>query len=185
MLKNKKAKIAKEALIVLVIVVFTSAAVFALVKAGIVEVDDNYQESMLNTEFIPYERAGNIIIQNFRFCDLASSISGCLYEKNKFVIGEQVHFFFDVVSTTYHGQILLAENYRIIGPENKILLEVDQKNDYNYDLKSNEEEQRVFFSDYFVLEEGDPLGEYKLQLIIKNPLLDKEVRLIETMKVIE
>ena len=181
---NKKGGIAKEALIMLVTVVFTSAIVFGLVKAGVVEVSENSQESMLNTEFIPYERSGEVLIKNFRFCDSIASITGCTDTKEIFSIGEEVHFFFNVLTSTFQGDVILVENYRILGPVGQVLLEVDQKNDYYFTIKSPEEKQTVYFTDYFVLEEGDPIGEYTVQLLITNQLLNKEVTLSRSINVV-
>ena len=182
---NKKGEIAKEALIMLVTVVFTSAIVFGLVKTGFVEVSENSGESMLNTEFIPYERSGEVTIKNFRFCDSIASISGCLDTKDIFRIGDEAHFFFEVDTSTFQGDVIIVENYRILGPVGQVLLEVDQKNDYYFTITSPKEKQTVYLRDYFVLEQGDPLGEYTLQLLITNPLLTKEVRLNKKIQVIE
>ncbi len=182
--RNKKGAIAKEALIMLITVVFTSAIVFGLVKVGVVEVDDKAQEPLLNTEFIPYERGGDLLIKDFRFCDTLNSINGCKDSKETFAIGEEVHFFFEVLTSTFNGDVQLVENYRILGPVGQVLLEVDHKNDYYFTISSQDDMQTVYLRDYFVLEQGDPTGEYEIQLLIKNPLLVKEVTMRETIEVV-
>jgi hypothetical protein len=181
---SKKGSIAKEAFIMLITIVFTSALVFGLVKAGVVEVSENEQKSLLNTEFIPYERAGTVLIHSFRFCDSLGSITGCKNAKNTFSIGEEVHFFFEVASSTYNGDVQLVENYRILGPVGQVLLEVDHTKDYYFSISSQNDVETVYLRDYFVLENGDPVGTYEIQLLIKNPLLGKEVTLRESIEVV-
>ncbi|MBU1111563.1 MAG: hypothetical protein ABIG93_03665 [archaeon] len=185
---NKKATIAKEALVVLVTVVLTSAAVFGLVKLGLLNVEEtqtsNTGASMLNTEFMPFGRGGNVVIQNFKFCDEYSSATGCNTAALNFLPGDEVHFFFEVLTTPYYGDIILVENYRLISPSGKVLLEVEEENNYYYETTSNKDEETVYYSDYFILSNEDYPGTYTLDLVIENPMLEKEVVYSKTFDVI-
>lgn len=186
---NKKAAMAKEALIILITVVLTSALVFGLVKFGVVNVQEveasNTGASMLNAEFMPFGRSGNVVIQNFRFCDYFASLDGCKEEVLTFYQGEEVYFFFEIVTNPFNGDIILVENYRLRAPNGKVILEVEEKNNYYFELSSNKDEETIFFTDYFVLGRYTDPGEYALDLVVKNSLLDKEVTFSQTFQVEE
>jgi len=185
---NRKATIAKEALIILITVVITSAAVFGLVKFGLLDVDEaqasNTGASMLNTEFMPFGRGGDVVIQNFRFCDIYSSVDGCNIAADNFAPGDEVHFFFEVITTPYYGDIILVENYRLTGPDGSVLLEVEEENNYYYETSSDKDEEIIYYSDYFILSNNDGPGTYTLDLVIRNTLLEKEVVYSKTFDVI-
>jgi hypothetical protein len=79
----------------------------------------------------------------------------------------------------------LVENYRIRNPYGEIILDVDQKNNLHFDVSSKERVEMVTFKDYFKLGNDLPLGEYTLELVIENPLLDKKVVRSEKFVVVQ
>lgn len=183
MLNNKKAKIALEVLVVLIVVVLASGTTLALVKAGVLQPKEGAGEvSVLNAEFIPMGRAGYLAIKKFQFCGFVDENYNCVDEQEEFNLGSDVYFRFVVESTTYQGEVKLVENYRIKGPDGGVLLEVENKDNYHFEVKSRKNKELVYFSDYFTVGEDLPEGEYTLELLMVNPLLDKRVTLTERFK---
>ena len=93
----------------------------------------------------------------------------------KLKLGEDIHFRFLVESSTYEGNVMLLENYRVKGPDGKVLLDVDEKNTYHFDVASRERMEQIYFKDHLVSEEGDASGVYTFELIVENPLLNKSI----------
>jgi hypothetical protein len=180
---NKKAKIEIELFIVLIAVALIVGGLLLLIQSGIISVKADSSE-ILNTEFIPMGRQGSLLIQNFYFCDNVNEDYLCLGEKREFELGSEVHFLFMVQSSTFNGDIKLVENYRIRNPNGDIILDVDQKNNLHFDISSKERVEMVTFKDYFKLGYDLPLGEYTLELVIENPLLDKKVVRSEKFRVV-
>lgn len=182
---NKKGGMVKEFLLVLVTVVFTSAIVFTLVSAGVLEVDQSSgSTSMLNTEFLPFGRGGELAVDNFRFCDFESNLDGCWEETELFYSGEEVHFAFEVISSTYMGKLVLIENYQLLDPEEEIILSVESENDYYYEIESSKERETIYFTDYFILGSDMGPGTYTVNLFVENQLLEKELVLTKTFQVL-
>ncbi len=178
MMNNKKGEFAKEALLMLVTIAVTSALVFSLVQFGFIEVSGQASnDDFLNAEFVPYERSGELTIRNFRFCDKTNSESGCLVEQNIFQLGEEVHFFFDVASTVYGGDLVLTENYRLIDPSGRVLLEIDENQDFVFEKRSGETREVVHYTDFFFLGANELVGVHTVELVVKNPITGKSATL--------
>lgn len=177
---NNKGKIALEILIVLVIIVLTSGVTLALVNLGILEPKAGGGEvSLLNADFIPVGREGYLAVKEFKFCGEVDERYNCAEEKETFNLGEEVHFRFGVESSTSGGEVMLVENYRIKGPSGKVLLEVDEKNNFYFEVKSKERKEVIAFKDYFRVGFDMPKGEYVLELVMENPLLNKKATLVK------
>jgi hypothetical protein len=179
-MKNKKGKVATELLIMLITVVVTSAIIFLLVQAGVLTVKmEAEQTSVLNTEFIPMGREGSLAVKDFKFCGFVDSDYNCIAESEEFYLGSEIHFIFIIESSTSNGDITVVENYRIKGPEGNILLDVDERNNFNFDIISKEKQELITFKDFFVVGEELVEGEYTLELFIENPLLNKKTTLVK------
>ena len=179
-MKSKKGKVAMELLIMLITVVVTSAIIFLLVQAGVLTVKmEAEQTSVLNTEFIPMGREGSLAVKDFNFCGFVNLNYQCIDEKEEFSLGSEVHFIFIIESSTSNGDIMLVENYMIKGPEGDVLLDVDEKNNFHFDIVSKERQELVTFKDFFVVGEELLEGEYTLELFVENPLLNKKTTLIK------
>jgi hypothetical protein len=175
---NKNGKVAVEILIMLVTIVVTSAIIFLLIQGGAIKVKGDYSDvSVLNTEFIPMGREGYLSIREFTFCKYIDEAYQCIGPGDNFDLGGEVHFRFFVESSIYEGNIKLVKNYRITGPDGAVLLNVDENNNFYFDGKSNEEKEFVTFKDYFFVGEELLEGEYTLDLIVENPLLNKKTTL--------
>jgi hypothetical protein len=175
---NKKGKIAIEILIMMVTIIITSAIIFLLIQSDVIKVkSDRADVDILNTGFIPMGREGYLAIREFTFCQYIDETYQCVGPGDNFDLGGEVHFRFIVESSIYEGNIKLVKNYQITGPDGSVLLDVDEKNNFYFDGKSNEEKELVTFKDYFFV--GDELleGEYTLALVVENPLLNKKTTL--------
>ena len=174
-----------EILIFLIVVVLTSAVVLFLVQSGIVTVKaDGEEVPILNAEFIPVGREGYVAIKEFQFCDTVDELYNCLGEKNTFQIGEEVHFRFIVESSTWNGEVMLVENYKLKSPTGETLLDVDEENNYHFNLQSGKKKELIYFKDYFVVNLGSAEGEYTVELVIDNPLLNKKVTTVQRVGMI-
>ncbi len=179
---NRQGTILTEFLVLLIMIVLTSAIVLFLVKTGVVSVRaDGEEVSVLDAEFIPLGREGYLAIKEFQFCDAVDELYDCQGEKDTFQIGEEVHFRFVVESSVSNGEVMLAENYRLKGPGGEVLLEVSEDSNYHLGLESNKKKESITFKDYFIINLGSEEGEYILELVMENPLLNKKS--IKTEKV--
>ena len=186
MMMNKKGEFAKEALLMLVTIVITSALVFSLVQFGLVNVDEQASnDDFLNTEFVPYNRGGELTIRDFRFCSKTNAASGCVIEQNIFQLGEEVHFFFDAATTVYGGDLVLAENYRLINPSGKVLLEINENEDFVFEKRSAESREAIHFTDFFYLGENELVGVYTIELVVRNPITSKEATLTKQFTAVQ
>ena len=182
---NQQGKVITELLVMLIMIVLTSGVILLLVQSGILSVKaENEQVSILNTEFIPMGREGSLAVKDFQLCDYVDPAYNCVNEGGTFVAGSEVHFRFVVESSTYNGDIMLVENYRVKDSQGKIIFDVEDKDNFHFDTSSSELKEKVSFKDYFVLAEDAPEGEYSLELIVENPLLVKRTVTFKTFKVV-
>jgi len=179
---NKAGKLAVSILIVLIVIVLTSAVMLLLVKTGVLDVKADNGQQVLNTEFIPYTREGRLAIQDFKFCGYVGSGYRCVGERNDFVLGDDVYFVFVVESSVYQGEVKLVENYRVKDAKGKVLFEIDNKNNYYFDAKSSKQTERVTFKDYFNIGDLVP-GKYSLELWVDNPLINKRNKIVKDFAV--
>ncbi len=174
-----------ELLIFLITVVLTSVIILFLVQTGVIAVqadgagEGEPEVAILNTEFIPLVREGTLTIKEFQFCALVNAQFQCQNEKTNFVLGEEVHFRFVVESTTANGEIRLVENYRLLDPTGKVILDVDEKNNFYFTQPSSRKTEQVTFKDYFIAGFGLVEGQYTLELRLENPLIGKKVKLVK------
>ncbi len=174
---NNKAYATLEIFIVLVAIVLTSALILFLVKEGVLTVNSNTDQQILNAEFIPYERQGSLAIKDFSFCAYVNEQYQCLEPQTTFTLGDDAYFRFTIDTTPYYGDVIIIENYRILSAAGKLMLDVDLKKNFQYDAQSQEKIESIFFKDYFSIGKGIPNGQYTLELNIENPLLNKQATL--------
>ena len=190
---GRKGGFAIESLAALVLVVFTAAVVFFLVSSGVVAVEGSEgasnaptgSESLLNTQFIPVSQGGTLVAKDMVFCVEKNVDQVCdkAYEREVFYLGEEVHFSFEVVTSAQYGKVELRENYQIYGPDGSLLLSVDDSDDVIYKADTSETLEQVFFHDYFILGYDSPIGDYTLELVMTNPLVNKEAVIRKTVTV--
>tara|TARA_Y100000310_G_C20693853_1_gene824113 strand:- start:92 stop:637 length:546 start_codon:yes stop_codon:yes gene_type:complete len=178
---NKKGKIVVTVLVVLGVILLTSAGMLMLIKTGMLSVKTS-SESVLNTEYIPYQRTGSLAIKDFKFCLWVDETFDCVGEKKIFVLGDEVHFRFVVESSVYQRQIRFIENYQVKGPSGKILLSFDPKNNYYFKMSSAKKMEKVSFRDFFTVGHDMPIGNYTLELLITNSLLNKKTQVVKTFE---
>lgn len=179
---NPRATVMMELLIFVITVVLTSVLVLFLVQTGVIAVQADGSEAVepiLNAEFIPLAREGTLAVKEFQFCDSVNEFYQCGQEKSNFVLGEEVHFRFVVESSAYNGEVMLVENYRLLAPDGKVILDVDEKNNFYFNQPSSKKTEQVTFKDYFIAGYELADGEYTLELQLENPLLNKNVAIIK------
>ncbi len=177
MMWEKKGSMVVEVLVFLVTIVLTSAVILVLVQKGILTVraEQGEETSILNTEFIPFGRGGELQIIHIQFCGFVDEQFRCVDEKSTFSLGEEVYVLFQVESTSYEGDVMLARNYRVLNPSGNVVMEVEERNTYHIDVQTEKERETVVFSNFFKLPEDAERGEYLLDVIVENPLLEKKV----------
>lgn len=173
-----------EFLVLLVVIVFTSLTILLLVRYNLLQVKERNEEvQILNMEFIPYGREGTLVMKEFNFCQAVDEQFNCLSPPESFALGEEVHFQFQVESSTSSGQVRLVENYRLLDPSGTVILELDAKNNFNFVLESSGGEELIKMKDYFIVNPDSPEGEYTLELVLENPLLNKKVTLTKKVMI--
>ena len=173
-----------DILLLLAIVVITSAVLLSLLHFGILTLQNRPEAPLLNTEFIPFERDGTMVISKFEFCSEVDSTYACLNPKDVFRFGEQIHFRVLVRSDPVDSIIRLEENYRIIGPQGQIFLEVGDREAFLFEKAAEGDAELVAIADSFTIDSDLPPGQYTLDLFVKNPLLYKTTTISRTFTVI-
>jgi hypothetical protein len=180
---NKKG-VMLQVLIFLVVVIFTSALMLLLVKMGVVDVQSGNSEPILNTEFIPLERGGTLVMKSVEFCGYIDEIYQCYSSGKNFSPGDDVYVLFVVETSVYNSNIMLVRNYRITDSLGKVILDVEEKNNYHFEEKSGKQTEIVTFADFFTTGTDYLEGEYTLDVIVENPLLNKKMTKKETFELV-
>ncbi len=166
-----------DILLFLAIVVITSAVLLSLLSFGFITLKDQPPAQILNTEFIPFERDGTMVISTFEFCSSVDLAYACINPKDTFKFGEPIHFRILIQSDPVNNIIRLEENYRIKGPQNQIFLEIGDREAFQFEKTTGNDAQNVIIADSFTIDSDLPQGEYTLDLFIENPLLQKTTTL--------
>src|SRR3989344_1402087 len=183
---DKKGRIEVELFIVLITIVVTSAVMLLLVKSGTIEVkDDVITEPVLNAEFLPAGREGFLAVKDFAFCGYVDEDLNCIGRQEEFGKTENVYVWFVVESTVTDGQVMLLRNYKMSNPLGEVVLQAEQKNGYNFELSSSRNKENVVFGEFFVLGEDAIIGEYTLDIILEDLLLEKKITLTKKFMVVE
>ena len=173
---EKRGKIALSILIVLIVIVLTSAVMLFLIKYDVLSVQEKSgSEDVLNAGFLPLGKEGYLAVSDFAFCSFVNSQFECIGEVDEFSMNSEVYFRFVVESTTYGGNIVLVESYRVLDPNGAVLLSADSRGDYYFDALSSDEVEEVHFGDYFIIGDDTIAGEHTLELVLENKLVDKKV----------
>ena len=180
---TKRGSVVLEIVLFMVLVVVTSAVILLLVHFGVISVKaENEQVSVLNTQFLPYAREGNLVISNIEFCENIDESFHCV-PKDKFFLGEPVYVLTTVESSTSNSEIMLLENYRLRNPTGDIVLDAEEKNNFHYQLQSSKSKEQVMLKDKFVVHSGASKGEYTFEVIVENLLLQQKVTAIKKVEI--
>ncbi len=183
---HKRGRIEIEVFMVLITIVVTSAVILLLVKSGTIEVrEDAVAEPVLNTEFLPAGREGYLAVKDFAFCSYVDADLNCISRQEEFGKTENVYVWFLVESSVVDGQVMLLRNHEITNPEGQVVLKAEQKDAYNLELLSGKNTESVVVADFFVLGPDAIPGEYTLDIILENPLLNKKVTLTKNFMIVE
>lgn len=183
---NKKANIAVEVLVFLIVVSLVSGTLLFLIQSNVIQVQGAavQQQPILNANFIPSAREGSIAIIEFQFCDVVTQDYLCTQEKNTFANGDEVHFRFVVETSSYENSVVLFENYRLLDPTGEVILDVEDKKDLFFETRTTSSTEKVTFKDYFFAGYELESGTYTLELIIHNSILNKKATVIKTFELV-
>jgi len=173
-MKAKKGNLTVQILVLLIVIVFTSATMLLLLKLGVISPSGSEAE-LLNTEFIPVAREGKLEVNDFQFCAFIDENKNCISPRERFEVGSTVYFRFVAKSSPANGVLNLVENYRLERGDGLMVLEAQDKDNFYYSLDSDKEEEEIIFTDYFTVGEDVPDGEYILHLILSNPVAGRQV----------
>lgn len=165
-------------MIFLVLAVLISATILFLVKSGVIKTKDSGAEiSVLNTEFLPIGRSGTLVLKQFDFCGYVDENYDCVRPGDLFYLGDSVYFRFVVESSSSNNEIFLIENYRLLSPSGKILLDVNEEENFYFNLPSNKNKEEINFKDFFIIGPEEETGEYTFELFLENPSIGKKITL--------
>ena len=183
---HNRGRIEIELFIVLITIVVTSAVILLLVKSGTIEVkDDVITEPVLNAEFLPAGLEGFLAVKDFAFCGYVDEDLNCLNRQEEFGKTENVYVWFVVESSVTDGQVMLLRNHKITNPEGQVVLQAEQKEAYNLELQSEKNTENIIIADFFVMGADALPGEYTLDVILENQLLNKKVTLTKKFMIVE
>ncbi|MBI2572965.1 hypothetical protein HYV86_03850 [Candidatus Woesearchaeota archaeon] len=184
MISNKGSVLVQVAVIAIVAAITTGIMLLLIYVGAFEESSDQAQQvSLLNTEFIPLGRGGDLQIRQFDFCKYVDVKFNCYQKTDVFAKGDEIYLRFLVQSSTYDNQIMLVRNYRIVNPQGNIILNLEEKNSYLLEHESTKENEPAAFADYFTLGDNPDLGEYQVEIMVENPLLDKRISLVKRFRV--
>ena len=181
---NPKANLALQIFLWLITIVVTAAVILLLVKYDVLAVNASSEEPIIASDFLPLGRGGSLSFVDIRFCQLVDENYVCYNEEENFISGDKVYVVFLAKTSNYEGTVTLSRNYRLINPLGKTIVEMDDKNEYSFSMDTNKDEETIVFSDYFLTTENYIPGEYILELLVKNPLLNKEIIAKKAFKLI-
>ncbi len=180
---STKGTIAVQVVIILLVAALTSGIMLLLVHLGVLSSDSGNEVDVLNAQFVPLERSGDVQVRQVDFCKYVDTQFACYQKSDTFAVGEDVYLRFLVESSTFQGQIMLMRNYRIVDPAGDIIMDLEQQNSYIFEQQSGKDSESVAFADYFSLGDSPAVGEYQVEILIENPLLDKRVTLVKRFMV--
>ncbi len=188
---NSRGSVLIEVLVLLATVIATSIAVLLLVQFRVIDVSadagavgSDAGKEVLNANFLPVAqedaREESILaVKDFEFCADVDENFNCLGEKKNFMLGNTVHFVFRVETTAVQNKIALVQNYRLIDPKGRVVLEADEQRDFHFNLQTGENTAAVVLKDYFIAGYEMPEGEYLFELHLENPILNKRVKVVK------
>lgn len=176
-------------LVFLIIIVFVSALILFLVKSNYIKIDSKNQNKpdVLNAQFLIDNDAfvsENYIlkIREFEFCREINNNFDCLDPTTGFEPGETAKFRYEVVSNTKDGILSLIKNYQVLSENGKVILDLDPKNNFYVNQKSNKLVETLSFQDEFNINPVLEKGFYEVKLIIQNPMLNTKAEIVKRFK---
>ncbi len=177
---DKKGRIEIQVLVILIVVVITSALILFLVRSGTIKVkEDAVSEPVLNTEFLPLGKDLTLSIKDFSFCSYVDENLNCEPQAQDFDALDNIYVRF-VVQSSLKEQMILQRNYRIRNPLGEIVLQADPRNTYDFEASNVGD---AIFADFFVLSEDAIVGRYTLDIIVTDALSGKKVTLTKDFMV--
>ncbi len=176
---NKKGSII-QVFVFLILVLLASGITLVLVQTDVISVKSGSGENVLNADFLPFYRQGELILKEIELCPYVNDDLTCDFSEEFYEPGSEIFIRFSVDTTPHNGYIMLVRNYRLLDPERKVILELDAKNNVDFEQQSVGEVETVTFVDKLATGFDYDEGEYTLDVIIENRLLDKKITAKET-----
>jgi hypothetical protein len=170
---GKQAKIMVQLLILLVIIVISSAVILTLVKYGVLTPKES-DVQILNTEFIPVREEAVFTLEEFKFCAYIDEDFNCLDARDVFERGQEVYAHFIITSSTSNGEIFFNRNYRLKDSQDNLIFDFDSGNTYQFSMMSTNTDEQIVTGDLIPTFTSYPTGVYSLDLVVENPLLNKQ-----------
>lgn len=181
---NSKGSVWLQVIVIVGVAALTTAIMLLLIHFDVLSPQAQEQQvNVLNAEFIPLERTGDLQIRQVDLCNYVDTKFNCYNKTELFQRDDNIYLRFLVESSVYQGEIMIARNYRVINPEGNIILDLEQQNSYTFRQESPKESQAVAFADYFTLGNNPQIGQYQIEIIVENPLLNKKVTIIKRFDV--
>ncbi len=190
---NARGSVLIEVLVLLATVIATSIAVLLLVQFRVIDVSadagvagSDAGKEVLNANFLPVAQEDAreesiLIVKDFMFCTGVDENFNCLGEKKNFMLGNTIHFVFRVETTAVQNKIALAQNYRLIDPKGRVVLDADEQKDFQVSRQTEENTATVRLKDYFIAGYEMREGEYLFELQLENPILNKRIKVVKNV----
>ena len=121
-------------------------------------------------------------IHEFFLCGSIDENYNC-NKTNIFNIGDKVYLLSRVNTSVIKNNITLIANYKVLTNDKKLIYDVEEINPYYIYLTSKNKKESVSITDSFKIEAGFP-GDYFVEITVKNPLINKTIKKINSFKVL-
>jgi hypothetical protein len=156
--------------------------VFLLTSLGVIGVKEYEDVEILDSSFIPYVWGGILTVREFQLCEAIDPIDKrCINPVTVMKKPGTVALRLIVETSPVNGQVFLLENYVVRDGKGYPILTAES--DLPFESETDEELQYILFTDFFVLNEDILPGSYTIDVIVKNPLLNKEVTITRRLTV--
>jgi hypothetical protein len=163
-----------QIIIVLIVVVFTSALILFLIKTDIISPKEQSDVDVLNSQFLYARESGELKVNFIKTCEQVTNNFECINEKSDFIFGDEIHFLLAIESPAYNGKINLVENYEVKNPNKQLILAADPKDNYYFEKEVITPIDYIYFNDFVTINSGED-GEYVATFMVKNEQLGKEI----------
>src|SRR3989344_2235337 len=130
MLKIKKGGIVTQILVMLILVIITTAVILYLVQTGIISPKPAGEEvDILNANFIPIGNDGVLVIKQLDLCRAVDDQLNCYVKTETFSIRDPLYIRALVTSTAVNSKLSLVRAYKITDFSGNVVLKLDQENE--------------------------------------------------------
>ena len=136
----------------------------------------------ISVTYLFFSNKSTLELKEFSTCKTISEDYVCS-EKNVFNFGDKIMLLFIVESSSKDGQINLIENYVVRNTKREIIYDSSSKESFELNIKTDKKKESVSAVDAFFVHGSDEYGEYEVELTVKNPIFEKEIKEIKTFMI--